>query len=92
MLGEQASDDESDTGVSPAEAEAEAGAVAGAQAGAQAGTDDSNVPTAVDAGENGQSALDWVRSPLPLLVIALGAVLAAAALVTRRRTRVRAGE
>ena len=88
VLGEQASD-ESDTGVSPAEAEAEAGTVAGAQAGAQAGTDDSNVPTAVDAG---QSALDWVRSPLPLLVIALGAVLGAAALVTRRRTRVRAGE
>jgi hypothetical protein len=88
VLGEQASD-ESDTGVSPAEAEAEAGTVAGAQAGAQTGTDDSNVPTAVDAG---QSALDWVRSPLPLLVIALGAVLGAAALVTRRRTRVRAGE
>ena len=88
VLGEQASD-ESDTGVSPAEAEAEGGAVAGAQARAQAGTDDSNVPTAVDAG---QSALDWVRSPLPLLVIALGAVLGAAALVTRRRTRVRAGE
>jgi hypothetical protein len=87
VLGEQASD-ESDTGVSPAEAEAEAGTVAGAQAGTQAGTDDSNVPTAVDAG---QSALDWVRSPLPLLVIALGAVLGAAALVTRRRTRVRAG-
>ena len=92
VLGEQASD-ESDTGVSPAEAEAEAGTVAGAQAGAQTGvqtgTDDSNVPTVVDAG---QSALDWVRSPLPLLVIALGAVLGAAALVTRRRTRVRAGE
>ncbi len=50
------------------------------------------MPTAVDAGENGQSALDWVRSPLPLLVIALGAVLAAAAFVTRRRTRVPAGE
>ena len=90
VLGEQASNDDSDTGVSSAEAEAEAQAAA--VAGAQAGTDDSNVPTAVDAGENGQSALDWVRSPLPLLVIALGAVLAAAALVTRRRTRVRAGE
>ena len=58
-------------------------------AGAQAGENDSNVPTAVDAG---QSALDWVRSPLPLLIIALGAVLAAAAFVTRRRTRVPAGE
>jgi hypothetical protein len=91
VLGAQASADESDTGVSPAEAEAEAGVVAGAQAGAQAG-DDANVPTAVDAGDKGQSALDWVRSPLPLLVLALGAVLAAAAFVTRRRTRVPAGE
>jgi hypothetical protein len=89
VLGAQAAD-ENDNGVSPAEAEAEAGAEAGAVAGAQAARgDDSNVPTAVDAG---QSALDWVRSPLPLLIIALGAVLAAAAFVTRRRTRVPAGE
>jgi hypothetical protein len=96
VLGEEATDEDGDTSLSPAEAEAEDGdqadALAGAQADAQAGSEDGSVPTAVDAGDNGRSALDWVRSPLPLLVIALGAVLAAAALVTRRRTRVQAGE
>ena len=47
------------------------------------------VPTAVDAGEGGpQSVMDWVRSPLPIVVIGLGALLAAAALLARRRSRV----
>lgn len=50
------------------------------------------VPTAVDAGEGGpQSVMDWVSSPLPIVVIGLGALLAAAALVARRRSRVHAG-
>ena len=88
VLGEQAAD-ENDNSVSPAEAEADADAEGPAGGRRPGRSDDSNVPTAVDAG---QSALDWVRSPLPLLIIALGAVLAAAAFVTRRRTRVPAGE
>lgn len=47
------------------------------------------VPTAVDAGQGGlRSVADWVRSPLPLAVIGLGALLAAFALVVRRRSRV----
>jgi hypothetical protein len=78
VLGAEASADEDGTDVAAAEASG-------------AGGGDAGVPTAVDAGD-GRSALDWVRSPLPLLVIALGAVLAAAAFVTRRRTRVAAGE
>ena len=50
------------------------------------------VPTAVEAGENGQSAFgDFVRSPLPLLVVGLGALLAAAAFVMRRRSRAQLG-
>ncbi len=51
------------------------------------------LPTAVDAGEGGpQSVMDWVRSPLPIVVIGLGALLAAAALVARRRSRVHVGQ
>jgi hypothetical protein len=57
----------------------------------QAGQSSSGVPTAVEAGEHG-SALELVRSPLGLLIIGLGALLAVAAVVTRRRTRVGAGE
>jgi LPXTG-motif cell wall-anchored protein len=35
--------------------------------------------------------MDWVRSPLPLFVVGLGALLAAAAFVTRRRSRAQLG-
>jgi hypothetical protein len=62
----------------------------GGKGGTASASTGAGVPTAVDAGEN--AALDWVRSPLPLLVIALGALLAAAALVTRRRNSAPAGE
>ena len=62
----------------------------GGKGGTASASTGAGVPTAVDAGEN--AALDWVRSPLPLLVIALGALLAAAAFVTRRRNSVPAGE
>ena len=51
------------------------------------------LPTAVDAGEGGpQSVMDWVRSPLPIVVIGLGALLAGVAFVARRRSRVRLGQ
>ncbi len=76
VLGTQASTGDNNIEVAPAEA--------------QVNADGSQVPTSVDAGENG--AMDWVRSPMPLLIIALGGVLAAAAFVTRRRSRVAAGE
>ena len=55
--------------------------VMGAQASAEA-----SVPSAVDAGEEGNPVLDLVRSPLPLLVIGLGALLAGAAFASRRRS------
>ncbi len=55
----------------------------------QANAGSAGVPTAVDAGENSRSAADWIRSPLPVLVILLGALLAAAAFVTRRRSSAR---
>jgi hypothetical protein len=45
------------------------------------------VPTAVDAGESGSGVSDWVRSPLPLAVVALGLVLAATGVALRRRSR-----
>ena len=45
----------------------------------------SGVPSAVDAGEEGNPVLDLVRSPLPLLLVGLGALLAAGAFVSRRR-------
>jgi hypothetical protein len=72
VLGTQASaaPNGSNTEVSPAQA--------------QAGT--GGVPTAVDAGENGHSAFgSFVRSPWPLALVGLGAVLALAAVVSRRR-------
>ena len=53
----------------------------GAQASAQG-----SVPNAVDAGEEGNPVLDLVRSPLPLLVIGLGVLLAGAAFASRRRS------
>ena len=58
---------------------------------AQGGTsvrsgDRGQVPTAVEAGE-GNAVLDLVTSPVPLLLIALGALLTGAAFVTRRRAR-----
>ncbi|WP_228941505.1 hypothetical protein [Nocardioides sp. Leaf374] len=54
-------------------------------------SDASAVPSAVDAGDGGvlADAVDWVRSPLPLLVIGLGVLLAAAGVVTQRRARTR---
>ena len=45
-----------------------------------------SVPTAVDAGENGHSALgDFVRSPWPLALVGLGALLTFAGFASRRR-------
>ncbi len=58
-------------------------AVKGAQANADAAA--GNVPNAVDAGGEGNPVLDFVRSPLPLLIIGLGALLAGFAFVSRRR-------
>ena len=60
----------------------------GAQGGGSVSADDNGaqVPTAVDAGEQ-HPVVDFVTSPVPLVVIALGALLTAGALVTRRRTR-----
>lgn len=72
VLGTQASDD--DVAVDELE-------VAGAQ------DEAADVPTAVDAGEDGSTMGDWVRSPLPLGIAAFGLLLAAAALVVRRRSR-----
>lgn len=45
-----------------------------------------NVPSAVDAGAAGRSVTDWVRSPLPLLLLGLGALVAVGAVLARRRT------
>ena len=53
---------------------------------AQAQGGNGSVPTAVDAGENGHSAFgDFVRSPWPLLLAGLGALLTVATFVSRRR-------
>lgn len=78
VLGAQASTGSAGTAGSPTE-------VSPAQA------ESAQVPTAVDAGEDGRTVMDWVRSPLPLLVVGLGALLAAAAFVTRRRSRAHLG-
>jgi len=86
VLGEQAS---ADTASSD---QAEETQVMGAQASAPASVlaaeaaNGEDVPSAVDAGEEGNPVVDFVTSPLPLLVIALGALLAGAALVSRRRS------
>lgn len=72
VLGTQASaaPNGSNTEVSPAQAQAGKG----------------GVPTAIDAGENGHSAFgNFVRSPWPLALVGLGAVLAFAAVASRRR-------
>jgi hypothetical protein len=45
-----------------------------------------DVPSAVDAGAAGRSVTDWVRSPLPLLLLGLGALVAVGAVLARRRT------
>ena len=58
--------------------------VMGAQANADAAQSD--VPNAVDAGDEGNPVLDFVRSPIPLLIIGLGALLAALAFASRRRS------
>ena len=79
VLGEQATADD-DTEVLGEQATADDGddtEVLGAQA---------SVPNAVDAGEEGNPVLDLVRSPLPLLVIGLGVILAGAAFASRRRS------
>ena len=53
---------------------------------AQAQGGNGSVPTAVDAGEHGHSAFgDFVRSPWPLLLVGLGALLTFAGFVSRRR-------
>jgi hypothetical protein len=86
VLGEQASadtassDQAEDTQVMGAQASAPASVLAAEAANGE------DVPSAVDAGESGNPVVDFVTSPLPLLVIALGALLAGAALVTRRRS------
>ena len=53
---------------------------------ARAQDGNASVPTVVDAGENGHSAFgDFVRSPWPLLLVGLGALLTFAGFVSRRR-------
>ena len=91
VLGEQATADD-DTEVLGEQATADDDTeVLGEQA--TAGDDDtevlgaqSSVPNAVDAGDEGNPVLDLVRSPLPLLVIGLGVLLAGAAFASRRRS------
>ncbi len=56
-----------------------------AAAPADSSDDAAQVPTAVDAGEGGQSALDWARSPAGLLIVGAGALLAAGGFLMRRR-------
>ena len=78
VLGEQATaDDDTEVLGEQATADGDDTEVLGAQA---------SVPNAVDAGEEGNPVLDLVRSPLPLLVIGLGVLLAGAAFASRRRS------
>lgn len=46
-----------------------------------------DVPSAVDAGEEGDSFSEWARSPLPLALAGLGLLVAAGAFLLRRRSR-----
>ena len=82
VLGEQASAAPNDTEVLGEQASAAPGA------GPAQGRD--TLPTAVDAGENGHSAIgDFVRSPWPLAIVALGALLTLVAFASRRRVGAR---
>ncbi len=58
-----------------------------AMAPAAASEGDALVPTAVDAGENESALPDWARSPLPLMLVAFGLVLAGVGIVLRNRSR-----
>jgi hypothetical protein len=75
-----------DRGVEAATATAPDTAAAGDEAPA-VDSDSAAVPTSVDAGEGSSILPDWARSPWPLVAIAAGLTLVAAALVRRNRSR-----
>jgi hypothetical protein len=87
VLGTQASSStgSTDSGSSDG-ADGTDGADAAAVSGDSGAEASSNVPSAVDAGASGRSVTDWVRSPLPLLLLGLGALVAVGAVLARRRT------
>ena len=63
------------------------GGSTGSGASGTAGANGAGVPTSVDAGRDGSPLPAWARSPLPLALVAVGLVLAAAGLVRRSRAR-----